>query len=120
MLCIDFDGVIFNRVGRFVAPHILNGKPMPGTRQAITLLANHFDLVVHSCRCATEAGASAIEQWLMDNEMPVSSVARYKPMAEAYIDDRGLRHEGWFSTLQAIREPLAAEFQEIQKRVLLS
>ena len=118
VLCIDFDGVIFQRTGRFVAPHILEGYPMPGAREAIDLLSNNYEVIVHSCRCATEQGAAAIEQWLRNNEFNVSSVARFKPYADAYIDDKGVRHESWFDTLRTISEPLSAEFQAMQARVL--
>lgn len=111
VLCIDFDGVILNRTGRFIVPHRIEGYMQPGARQAIELLMNKYEVIVHSCRCSTEYGAAAIEHWLNNNGIIVSSVARSKPLADVYIDDKALRHVSWLDTLKAIDEPLATGFE---------
>ncbi|MEM0925664.1 MAG: hypothetical protein AAGJ83_06475, partial [Planctomycetota bacterium] len=82
---------------------IIPDPPIHGCREAIADLRKRYRIVVHSARCATDAGTAAIEAYLATHGIEVDEVCRYKPPASIYLDDRGLRFEGdWQAARAAI------------------
>lgn len=106
VLCIDFDGVLLLRSGKFRAPHIIEGELVPGAHAAVRSLFGRYTIVIHTTRALTPEGRRAVKAWLVQRDfggMFVSVTAR-KVWADAYIDDRAVRFEGdWASTLAAVR-----------------
>jgi len=101
-ICLDFDGVIHLNA-RFVASTIIEGEPVPGVAHAIERLREQYNVVVHSCRCASDGGVDAIKDWLMLHGIEVDDVVDYKPLAEVYVDDRAVAFDGdWVATLDSI------------------
>jgi hypothetical protein len=62
-------------------------------------------VVVHSARCATEAGCAAVEAWLVKHRLDVDEVCRFKPPAAIYVDDRAVPFRGdWQQTIADIHD----------------
>ena len=79
--------------------------PIHGTREAIQRLRKSFRVVIHSARCATEEGCAAIEAWLSKHEIEVDEVARFKPPAAVYVDDRAVPFRGdWNEAIADIHQ----------------
>lgn len=103
-ICLDFDGVIHLN-SKFIAPHVINGAPVPGVVEAIQQLRKHFCVVVHSCRCNSLGGVEAINEWLKQYGIEVDDVVDYKPQAEIYVDDRAVAFNGhWPETIERIKD----------------
>jgi hypothetical protein len=101
-ICLDFDGVIHLNLA-YVSPTVINGNPVDGVGAAIQELRTQYRVVVYSCRCAADGGADAIKSWLDAQGFEVDDVVDRKPMAEVYIDDRGIPFAGdWTETMNAI------------------
>ncbi len=98
MICIDWDGV-------------LRGKdrlPLPGALEAVEAIVQEgIDVVIFSCVPNREM----IIDWLEKYDFPYSDVTNIKPVAELYIDDRGLHHKDWTSTLKEINKRLKTEIE---------
>lgn len=94
------------------------GGWLPGAVDALKCLAEVYDeVVIYSCRVAdwetdevtprnNEDQIELIENMLLDAEIPPNVYVwtrSYKPMAKAYIDNRGVRFNGnWAKTLQVL------------------
>jgi len=94
-ISLDFDGVLHSYSGREKNFPIPEGEPVKNSLAMVSwLLAQKYDLVVHSARVNTDGGKEAIEQWLQDWGFPAIPVSIKKPVAALYIDDRGFRFDG--------------------------
>jgi hypothetical protein len=115
-LCIDFDGVIHSYEKGW-QNGVIYGDVTPGFFEWAEQAAQHFDLVVYSSRSKTEDGINAMMAWLYEQrkkwraaggmheiEAPLSfKFANEKPAAFLTIDDRAVRFEGNWASL----DPLA-------------
>jgi len=103
-VCLDFDGVVhFN--AEFHGSVVIAGDPVEGVREAIKSLREHFNVVIHSCRCNTEGGEQAIRNWLEFHEIEVDDVIDFKPVAAAYIDDKAIQFKGdWSATVAELEQ----------------
>jgi len=103
-IIVDFDGTLC----KFAFPDV--GEYQPGAREALQTLKNKgYKIVIHSVRTATYWGMEsqakhiqAITAFLEENEIPYDEILLScdKPIAMAYIDDRGISYKGnWKKTL---------------------
>ena len=98
----DFDGVIHSYTSGWHGTEIIADPPVPGIEDALKQFYDAgYEVVVVSTRCASEAGKTAICQWLIDNSLVeyVNKVCKEKPPAIAYIDDRAICFDGHPETL---------------------
>lgn len=93
-ICLDFDGVIHSYTSGWCGETVIPDPPIHGAREAIQRLREHFRVVVHSARTASDAGCEAVRIWLDKHQIPVDEVCRFKPPASVYLDDRGIRFTG--------------------------
>ena len=98
ILAIDFDRVIHDcdhpKDGRKM------GEPMVGAKAALTILKNMgYTVIIHSCN-----RANVITDFMKYYEIPYDSIwqGEGKPVADFYIDDKGLRFTTWENTLGKI------------------
>ena len=107
ILSLDFDGVIHSYTTKWIAPHVIPDPPVPGAIAFLREAVKHFRVCIYSTRSATEAGRSAMAQWLGlyvaeyrlsdDEELAWASKIEFpdtKPPALVGIDDRVLTFEG--------------------------
>jgi len=101
-VCLDFDGVLADYHG-WKDEDTLD-PPYPGAKEFVErVLAAGYAVVVHTTR-----DPDRIWNWLGENCFPVFNVdvARRKPKALVYIDDRAFRFTGdWDAAFEAIRQP---------------
>jgi len=104
-IIVDFDGTLC----KFAFPDV--GGYQQGAREALQTLKNKgYKVVIHSVRTAAYWGnrdrqhhIKAIETFLKDNNIPYDEIMLDcdKPIAVAYIDDRGINYSGhWDQTLR--------------------
>jgi hypothetical protein len=93
-LCLDFDGVIHSYTSGWCGAEIIPDPPIHGTASAIERLRKSFRVAVHSPRCRTLEGRTAIENWLKQHGIVVDEVVEHKPPAFAYVDDRAIPFTG--------------------------
>ena len=100
-VAVDFDGVL----------HQYNGwqgdgtfaDPVPGAKQFLEKISRHYDVVV----CTARDRLDFVCGWLSKHSMLglVELVTNQKPIAVAYIDDRGVRFNGDFDAMyEAIKQ----------------
>ena len=101
-IAVDIDGTIC----RYVTPwdgfkHF--GEIMPGAIEGLHFLRGlGYKIVIFTCRTSFEdynmfTGDLVfyVRNFLDDNEVPYDKIAISKPLAEFYIDDRGVRFDNW-------------------------
>ncbi len=104
-ICLDFDGVVHSYRSGWCGAESIPDPPIHGTDRAIARLREEYDVVIHSARCATEAGRLAIAKWLEKHGIEVDGICEHKPPALVYIDDRALRFEGnWAETMSQVNQ----------------
>jgi histidinol phosphatase-like enzyme len=117
-LAIDLDGVLFKiywQDGAFDVKKF--GEVVPGAREGMRALKKAgFYLIVHTCRTNPELNRTAqcsaaelqkiVELKLKEEGIPFDEVFAGvgKPVAIAYIDDRGIRFESWDDILNKLGE----------------
>jgi hypothetical protein len=80
------------------------GPPLAGARDACwTLHRQGHDLVIHTARVRSIDQTRHVYDWLKFFDFPPLLVLPTKPVADVYVDDRGLHHESWADTLLALR-----------------
>lgn len=99
-VCLDFDGVLHDYKGReenFPTP---GGEPVSGAKNAVEwLLEKNYALVIFSARANVYGGVEAIEMWLHKWGFPEIPISLVKPEAHLYVDDRGFRFDGSFTSV---------------------
>lgn len=105
-IAVDFDGVLSQWDGQWRGLHVVDGPPIPGAIEWLYLTIQHFDISVHSVRCNTWRGRRALRRWIRLNagllwhDSPDGlglghiRVAKGKPPALVYLDDRAMRFDG--------------------------
>ncbi len=92
-ISLDFDGVLAEYTGWRGKHHM--GKPIAGALEFITQHSNRYQFVIHTVR-----EPELIMLWLKKNGFPPIPVTNMKPKATAYIDDRAIRFDGDWETVQ--------------------
>jgi predicted phosphatase len=89
-IAIDFDNVLHDYDGW--KDGTIYGKPVKDSVKMTKLLVDRgFKLVVFTTREDTKA----VSKWLQKNGFVQMDVTNVKPIAVAYIDDRGIRFTNW-------------------------
>lgn len=98
-ICLDFDGVLHDHL--HPAPGKRMGPPMPGALEGVRRLNRQgHELTIHTARCTEVRQLVHIYDWLDFFGFPRGiDVCIAKPNADVYVDDRGLHHWDWESTL---------------------
>lgn len=76
------------------------GPPMLGAKEALERLKQEgHTILIHSCN-----RANVIAEWMAYFNITYSSIwcGTGKPVADVYIDDKGLKFESWQQTLTKI------------------
>jgi len=103
-IIIDFDGTLC----KFAFPDV--GEPQPNVKEALERLHNAgYKIIIHSVRTAGNWGdnnrshhINAIEDFMLKNNLYYDELLLScdKPIAAAYIDDRGIGYRGdWLKTV---------------------
>ncbi len=98
-VCVDLDGVLAKYDGWKGLETI--GDPIDGAREFMQTLSEKYFVLVHTARIANEnvktedhiqRVKNMVVEWLVENEIPFGDVfiGRGKPLASAFIDDRGV------------------------------
>lgn len=97
-VCLDVDGVLADRTYGRGAEDL--GDPIPGAVEFTRALAQRAEVVIHSARLAAEDSTAAagrkaearLRDWLDQYGFAYQSIASGvgKPVASAYVDDRGV------------------------------
>jgi len=110
IVIIDFDGTLCG----FEFPNV--GPPEPHVREALeTLKDAGYIIKIHSCRTATywarplerEQHIDVILKFMYDHRLPYDELILDvdKPLADLYIDDRGLRYDNnWLEITERLKE----------------
>jgi len=102
-IIIDFDGTLC----KFAFPEV--GEPQPNVKEGLEKLHNAgYKIVIHSVRTATYLNedtlehVKAIKNFMLKNNLYYDEILLTcdKPIAAAYIDDRGIGYRGdWLKTV---------------------
>jgi hypothetical protein len=95
-ICVDLDGVLCQRAAGSRKANF--GEPFDGAVEFMTDLAAKAEIVIYTSRLTTESEAEKseirglIEAWLRENRIPFNEIytGNGKPLAVAYVDDRGV------------------------------
>jgi len=122
IIAIDLDGVIFDFEWDKWKADKLNyfGNLIPGAREAISELKNKGnEIIIYTSRLnsyplpssefqtpSIYERVAAVEGALNRAEIPFDLLwcKIGKPVADIYIDDRGIRFQSWKETMEKIRE----------------
>lgn len=97
-VCVDFDGVIAVNDGWQGVDHF--GELIPGAKEFLEELSKMYNVIIFTCRC-TE-GMNGVEKshllvnrvrdYMDEHELKYDEIwaNQGKPIAKAYIDDRGV------------------------------
>lgn len=112
-ICIDFDGVIHPNLV-YLGSTIIKGEPTKGAKEALEKLSTDYEIVIHSARFHDMEAMEAVRIWLNDKGFDYE-LARFKPHAYIYLDDRGIQFKGdWDQSVEDIKS--FNQWQTIQKK----
>lgn len=102
-LAIDLDGVIHDTKNKL--PGYKLGQPMEGAKEALQgLKKDGAIIVIHTVWGDTEAKCQAISKWLRYFDIPYDFITNQKPVADAYLDNNGIRFTSWPQALEDIKK----------------
>lgn len=97
-VCLDFDGVLHDAAHPVAGRKM--GPPVDGAFEAVRALQRDgHDLIVQTARVMNEDRALHVHDWLSYWGFPPLHISIGKPMADVYLDDKGLRFRDWPSSL---------------------
>lgn len=116
VLCLDFDGVIHNRLGPWAGIGIFTGDEVPGAVKFIVRMSPHFQIAIYSSHSCEEMGIEGMKNWLFPRirtfcaeNSPLGELVcanlvwpTFKPPANVTIDDRALTFTGIWPSLPAL------------------
>lgn len=109
-IAIDFDGVINSYTSgwsktSYTPEADIPDEPVPGAREEIARLRQHYKIVVYSTRAKSEAGVKAMKNWLEKHGIEVDNILHTKLPATVLIDDRAICFDGnWTGMLEKVRD----------------
>lgn len=109
VLAVDMDGVLHGYTSGWQGAEVLPDPPVPGAIAWLEDVTGHFEVAIHSTRCASQGGRWACLEWLERHGLSREALAHvyfpeHKPSALLYVEDRGWRFDGQnFPTVDEIR-----------------
>jgi hypothetical protein len=115
VLCLDFDGVVHSYTSGWKGATNIPDPPMPGVLDFITdaMLAD-WEVVIHSSRARHIFGIMAMRNWLREHagnqwdtmgpSLCNVKFTRWKPPAVLTIDDRAMRFNGVWPSIDALKK----------------
>jgi hypothetical protein len=109
-VAIDFDGVIHSYTSGFQGLTTIPDPPVKGGFEFIERCQSQdWQVAIYSTRGKTSLGRKAIHKWFLKHGMKEEIlskivIAKEKPIAKVYIDDRGWQFRGKFPTIKEIDE----------------
>jgi len=110
-LAIDFDGVIHGNSKGFFDGTIYD-DPIHGTKEALELLSGMYSkIIIFTCKAMDrrplingKSGVELIWDWLKKHNLNqyIYDVTAEKPVAVAYVDDKGIRFNNWEDTISKL------------------
>lgn len=101
-IAVDFDNVLYDYDGRWRGGE-LPLSPVAGAAEAMRLLAAAGDtLIIFSTRGWLKRHRERMAAWLDAHDIPYHNIARTKPNADVYLDDKALRFTSWPEALTAL------------------
>lgn len=117
ILCLDFDGVIHSYQSGWKGPTIIPDVPVDGALEFIRDMRKHFQIKIFSSRSAHPGGPEAMAEWLrkafedaayeygtIDRIMADIGWPTTKPPALVTIDDRAIRFDGTWPSVEKLFE----------------
>ena len=131
-ICLDFDGVIHAYTSGWIRADVIPDLPVTGAIQTLHhYLREGLSLAIYSARSSQEGGIPAMKDWLRffdDAWVPTGTSTAspdhrpslieeiafptHKPAAKVYIDDRGLRFDGRWYSVDEIRDAMKVWYHE--------
>lgn len=112
-IAVDFDNVLYDYDGKWRGG-TLTLSPVPGAVEAMQeLAANHHTLIVFSTRGWLKAHRLRMSEWLDEHGIPYSEIARTKPNADIYIDDKAFHFRNWPDTLRELSANIPESYCEL-------
>src|SRR3990167_2898149 len=91
-ICLDFDGTIHAYTSGWQGDDIVHDPPIDGAAEAChALVEAGWKLYVLSSR----TNLNPVVDWLIEHQFHPMILTRVKPIAVAYVDDRGIRFTNW-------------------------
>lgn len=98
-VCVDLDGVVASYDRWRGLDHF--GEPIPGAREFLQAIQHKARVVIFTVRCKADGPnrcddpsllVKKVEEWLNRHDLPYDEVysGQGKPLASAYVDDRGI------------------------------
>jgi hypothetical protein len=101
-LGIDFDNTIAGYSKGWQGPGNIVEEPIADAKWALDLLSKHFNIVIFSCRAATEVGKKAIAEYMDKYKLPFVEITDKKPEG-ILVDDNCVRFDGkWKQTVREV------------------
>jgi hypothetical protein len=93
-VAVDFDGVLHSYTTPWIDAVTIPDPPVPGAMEWLQQISDDFQVIVFTTRGKTDAGKSAVMEWVYRHSGLTLPVAAEKPPALIYLDDRAYRFEG--------------------------
>lgn len=116
-IAVDFDGVLHEYRTPWINAHTIADEPVNGAIAWLFYTIQKMDVVILSTRCKTWRGRRAIASWIKKHSGSLwwpspetiygleSVKFSYKKIpALVYLDDRAMRFEGTFPTVEQIHK----------------
>lgn len=101
-LLIDVDGTLAGYKDGWQGPSNMPESPIPGAKEAMDILKQHFNIVLFSVRATHPEGKAAIEKYMADNGIYYDSISTEK-IEGLIIDDNCEKFDGsWPNTIRKI------------------
>lgn len=102
-IACDFDGVCHDPTN--VPKGYKLGQPIKGAQKALQGLKEQGAIIViHTVWADTEARCEAISKWMRYFNIPYDFITNQKPVADAYLDNLGIRFSDWEQALLDIKK----------------
>lgn len=117
-IALDFDGTVHAYDSSWTTALKINDGPVEGAIEWLEEMVKHASIIIWSCRINPDNGkvdpsgvrrVAAIDEWLAAHGLSEFArnrlsfwLKRGKPHADVYLDDRGVRFEGKFPTLEEL------------------
>lgn len=110
IISVDFDGVIHRYDSGWQGIDTIPDPPVEGSFDFLQELNEHAQVAIYSSRSASDKGRNAMREWMIKHGLSKDfvyeelSFPEDKPPAQVSIDDRAVRFEGTFPSIDDLLE----------------